>query len=45
MREEAGLQFDEIARIVDAPVNTIKSRMRYALQNLKTLLQAQGIEP
>ncbi|MBN2498534.1 MAG: RNA polymerase sigma factor [Deltaproteobacteria bacterium] len=45
MREEAGLPFDEIARIVDAPVNTVKSRMRYALQNLRARLEAAGIEP
>lgn len=44
MREEAGLPFDEIARIVGAPVNTVKSRMRYALQNLRASLEAQGVE-
>jgi RNA polymerase sigma-70 factor, ECF subfamily len=45
MREEAGLPFDQIAKIVKAPVNTVKSRMRYALHNLKANLEAQGIEP
>jgi RNA polymerase sigma-70 factor (ECF subfamily) len=45
LREEAGLQFDEIARIVEAPINTVKSRMRYALQNLKGSLEAMGVEP
>ncbi len=44
MREENGLPFDEIAEIVKAPLNTVKSRMRYALQNLKSDLQAQGVE-
>ena len=44
MREESGLPFDEIARIVGAPVNTVKSRMRYALQNLRASLEAQGVE-
>lgn len=44
MREESGLPFDEIATIVDAPLNTVKSRMRYALQNLKNNLIAQGVE-
>ena len=44
MREEGGLPFDEIATIVDAPLNTVKSRMRYALQNLKNSLIAQGVE-
>ncbi len=45
MREQAGLPFDEIARIVEAPVNTVKSRMRYALQNLRSRLEAMGVEP
>jgi RNA polymerase sigma-70 factor, ECF subfamily len=44
MREENGLPFEEIAEIVKAPLNTVKSRMRYALQNLKSDLQAQGVE-
>ncbi len=44
MREENGLPFDEIAEIVKAPLNTVKSRMRYALQHLKSDLQAQGVE-
>ncbi len=45
LREEAALPFEEIARIVDAPLNTVKSRMRYALQNLRANLSAQGVEP
>jgi RNA polymerase sigma-70 factor (ECF subfamily) len=45
LREEAALPFEEIARIVDAPVNTVKSRMRYALQNLRANLAAWGIDP
>jgi RNA polymerase sigma-70 factor (ECF subfamily) len=45
LREEAGLPFEEIARIVDAPLNTVKSRMRYALQNLRATLSAQGVDP
>ena len=45
LREQAGLPFDEIASVVDAPVNTVKSRMRYALQNLRANLQNMGIEP
>jgi len=44
MREQAGLPFEEIARIVRAPLNTVKSRMRYALQNLRARLEAQGVE-
>jgi RNA polymerase sigma-70 factor (ECF subfamily) len=45
LREEAGLPFDQIARIVKAPANTVKSRMRYALLNLRTSLQAAGVIP
>lgn len=45
LREEAGLPFEEIARVVDAPLNTVKSRMRYALQNLRANLSAHGVEP
>jgi RNA polymerase sigma-70 factor (ECF subfamily) len=45
MREESGLPFDEIAKIVGAPLNTVKSRMRYALQNLRANLLEQGVEP
>ena len=45
MREESGLPFAEIANIVGAPVNTVKSRMRYALQNLRSKLEAVGVEP
>ncbi len=44
MREQAGLPFDEIAQTVKAPVNTVKSRMRYALQNLRERLKAAGVE-
>ncbi|RLB56843.1 MAG: RNA polymerase sigma factor [Deltaproteobacteria bacterium] len=39
LREVAGLQFQEIARIMGAPLNTTKSRMRYALANLRRLLE------
>jgi RNA polymerase sigma-70 factor (ECF subfamily) len=45
LREEAGLPFEEIAEMVGAPLNTVKSRMRYALQNLRSQLVAQGLEP
>jgi len=39
LREAAGLPFEEIARIMKAPLNTTKSRMRYALGNLRRLLE------
>jgi RNA polymerase sigma-70 factor (ECF subfamily) len=38
MREVSGLSFKEIAEIVGAPENTIKSRMRYALERLQAAL-------
>lgn len=39
LREVAGLPFAEIARVMHAPLNTTKSRMRYALANLRRLLE------
>lgn len=38
LRETAGLSFQEIAAIMRAPLNTTKSRMRYALINLRRIL-------
>lgn len=38
LREIGGLSFAEIAQIVGSPLNTTKSRMRYALGNLRKLL-------
>lgn len=38
MREYSDLPFKEIAQIVGAPENTVKSRMRYALERLQTAL-------
>ena len=35
LRHTAGLPFHEIAEIVGSPLNTIKSRMRYALEKLE----------
>jgi len=39
MREYLGLQFKEIADIVGCPENTVKSRMRYALEALRKHLK------
>jgi len=36
--------FEEIARIVDAPLSTVLSRMRYAIQKLRRWMEEQGIE-
>jgi RNA polymerase sigma-70 factor (ECF subfamily) len=38
MREVSNLPFKEIAQIIGVPENTVKSRMRYALERLKEAL-------
>ncbi|HEX3397198.1 MAG TPA: sigma-70 family RNA polymerase sigma factor [Steroidobacteraceae bacterium] len=38
LREETGLSVEEIARITDVPVETAKSRLRYAIRKLKNSL-------
>lgn len=38
MREMSNLPFAEIAKITDVPENTVKSRMRYALERLQQAL-------
>jgi RNA polymerase sigma-70 factor, ECF subfamily len=38
MREVSNLPFKEIARVVGVPENTVKSRMRYALERLQEAL-------
>ncbi len=47
LRQMEGLSFQEIADIQDVNINTVKSRMRYALQKLREMLQdfAPGKEP
>lgn len=44
LREQGGLPFKEIAEIVRANENTVKSRMRYALEGLRKALAAAGID-
>jgi RNA polymerase sigma-70 factor (ECF subfamily) len=44
LREMAGIPFHEIARMTGAPEPTVKSRMRYALESLRTQLTAAGID-
>jgi RNA polymerase sigma-70 factor (ECF subfamily) len=39
LREVADLQFNEIAKVVGCPENTVKSRMRYALEKLREALE------
>lgn len=43
LRESQGLQFDEIARITKTSANTVKSRMRYALQAIQKKFLDKGI--
>lgn len=45
LREYAGLRFGEIAEVTGTPENTVKSRMRYALEALRAELAARGIGP
>jgi RNA polymerase sigma-70 factor (ECF subfamily) len=45
LRQLEGLSFKEIAEIVHAPVNTVKSRMRYALERLQRELADLEEEP
>ena len=39
MREILDMQFGEIAEVTGVPENTVKSRMRYALEKLRDLLE------
>ncbi len=39
LREESGLSVEEIARVTDVPVETAKSRLRYAVRKLKSSLR------
>ena len=39
MRELLNMQFKEIAEVTGVPENTVKSRMRYALEKLRDLLE------
>lgn len=43
MRENLGLPFEQISEIVNVSVNTVKSRMRYALSALQTEFKKLGI--
>jgi RNA polymerase sigma-70 factor, ECF subfamily len=45
LREHAGLRFAEIAEVTGTPENTVKSRMRYALEGLRVTLEALGVTP
>lgn len=43
LRESQGLQFDEIAHVTGVSTNTVKSRMRYALQAIQKKFSEHGI--
>lgn len=44
MREYSGMPFKDIAAVVKVPENTVKSRMRYALEHLRSYLAKHGIK-
>jgi len=43
MREDLHLSFAEIAELISCPINTVKSRMRYALEHMRKYLESEGI--
>lgn len=43
MREDLNLSFAEIAEVTGCPINTAKSRMRYALEHLRKTIELEGI--
>jgi RNA polymerase sigma-70 factor (ECF subfamily) len=45
LREQAGIPFKEIADMAGVPENTVKSRMRYALEALRRHLETEGVRP
>lgn len=44
LREYHGVAFKEIAQVTGVPENTVKSRMRYALEGLRRRLAAMGVQ-
>jgi RNA polymerase sigma-70 factor (ECF subfamily) len=44
LRQETDLTFREIAELTDTPLNTALGRMRYALRNLRKMIEASGQE-
>lgn len=42
LRGKNGLKFEEIAEVLQVSVNTVKSRMRYACESLKKILEKSG---
>ena len=44
LREYQGLSFKEVAEVTQVNENTVKSRMRYALEGLRRCLQEAGVD-
>jgi RNA polymerase sigma-70 factor, ECF subfamily len=44
LREYSGIAFKEIAEVTGVPENTVKSRMRYALEGLRRKLVELGVD-
>jgi RNA polymerase sigma-70 factor (ECF subfamily) len=44
LREYSGIAFKEIAQVTGVPENTVKSRMRYALEGLRRKLTELGVD-
>jgi RNA polymerase sigma-70 factor (ECF subfamily) len=44
LREYSGIAFKDIAVVTGVPENTVKSRMRYALEGLRKKLQELGVD-
>lgn len=44
LREYSGITFKEIAEVTGVPENTVKSRMRYALEGLRKKLAELGVD-
>ena len=44
LREYSGITFKEIAEVTGVPENTVKSRMRYALEGLRRKLAELGVD-
>ena len=43
LKEEGQLTFKEVAEVLDIPIDTAKSRMRYALRDLRDRLRRDGV--
>jgi RNA polymerase sigma-70 factor (ECF subfamily) len=44
LREQTGISFKEIAEVLTVNENTVKSRMRYAIEGLRKALGAAGVD-